>query len=116
MYVEFKHLQHNRSAARVHSATEHPGRPQEVCPKASFRSGAVTGPAGQFIGRRLTDVTVFRGYSPQHDRSGLRLDFNGEQLMIGAFADERVLTRGAVPPHLAAHWSVALPEDNVDGI
>jgi hypothetical protein len=39
----------------------------------------------RFIGRHLTAVTVFRGHSPDLQRGGLRLDFDGEQLVMGAF-------------------------------
>lgn len=69
-----------------------------------------------FVGRTLTAATVFRGYSSEPRCGGLRLNFDGEDLVIGAFADEWVLAQDALPSHLAAYWSVSPSEDNADGV
>lgn len=62
-----------------------------------------------FIGQRLTQVTVFRGYSTEPHCGGLRLDFDGTALVIGAFAGAWVLAHGTVPQHLAPYWSRPVP-------
>ena len=70
----------------------------------------------RFVGRTLTAATVFRGYSPERQCGGLRLNFDGKDLVIGAFADEWVLAPDAVPSHLAAYWSASPSGDNADGV
>jgi hypothetical protein len=69
-----------------------------------------------FVGRRLTRVSVFHGYSSAPHCGGLRLDFDGADLVIGAFADEWVLAHGTVPQHLSLYWSLPREGGASDGV
>jgi len=59
-----------------------------------------------FVGRRLTGVTVFQGYTPKPSCGGLALDFDGETLVLGASGDEWVLVQGEVPLRLHGYWTL----------
>jgi hypothetical protein len=91
----------------LYFAIEDPMEPVDMDEYGEIRVAPASPPdllAG-FVGRTLTGVTVYRGYTSAPDCRGVRLDFDGEALVIGAFADEWVLASGDVPGHLAPYWS-----------
>ncbi|SBT50535.1 hypothetical protein [Micromonospora auratinigra] len=59
-----------------------------------------------FVGRRLLDASLVRGYTTVPSVGGLRLRFERGDLMVASLADQWVLRHGPVPTDLRQYLAV----------
>jgi hypothetical protein len=56
-----------------------------------------------FVGQRLLDASLIRGYTSEPSVGGLRLRFEREVLVVASLADEWVLSTGSIPAKLRSY-------------